>query len=230
MGCAAAAAGQRLATPLGVRPPSPRPSGVSQRVNGHPVHGHERTHVKLHKRLMDFSSMALRKKSSGADQLHRSLGITYESVWLMPYRPREPMRAAGSCQRWAARRGGATASSSASTARCWADRLRVQAAPSGTRRSRRCRSPSTPTYVALQPRAVASRVWHERTHAPASLRRGPAHPAPHRHGGRRDASHRLKPAAWIVKRWHGKALRAKTADDVNVQRYTRCRWKMYRAA
>lgn len=52
----------------------------------------ERSHIPLHKWLMGFYLMGSSKKGFSAHQLHRSLGITYESAWFMAHRIREAMR------------------------------------------------------------------------------------------------------------------------------------------
>jgi transposase-like protein len=51
----------------------------------------ERSHVALHKWLLAFRLMASSKKGISANQLHRSLGVTYKTAWFMAHRIREAM-------------------------------------------------------------------------------------------------------------------------------------------
>jgi transposase-like protein len=55
----------------------------------------ERSHIPLHKWVMAFYLMNASKKGISAHQLHRTLGITYQSAWFMCYRIREAMRSGG---------------------------------------------------------------------------------------------------------------------------------------
>jgi transposase-like protein len=51
----------------------------------------ERSHIALHKWLLAFRLMASSKKGMSANQLHRSLGVTYKTAWFMAHRIREAM-------------------------------------------------------------------------------------------------------------------------------------------
>jgi transposase-like protein len=55
----------------------------------------ERSHIALHKWLQAFHLMCSSKKGVSAHQLHRTLGIAYQSAWFMAHRIRECMRAGG---------------------------------------------------------------------------------------------------------------------------------------
>lgn len=55
----------------------------------------ERSKIALHKWMMGFYLMNASKKGISAHQLHRSLGITYQSAWFMCHRIREAMRDGG---------------------------------------------------------------------------------------------------------------------------------------
>lgn len=55
----------------------------------------ERSKIPLHKWMMGFYLMNASKKGISAHQLHRSLGITYQSAWFMCHRIREAMRDGG---------------------------------------------------------------------------------------------------------------------------------------
>jgi hypothetical protein len=55
----------------------------------------ERSKIPLHKWMMGFYLMSASKKGISAHQLHRSLGITYQSAWFMCHRIREAMRDGG---------------------------------------------------------------------------------------------------------------------------------------
>lgn len=55
----------------------------------------ERSRIPLHKWLMGFYLMCASKKGVNAHQLHRALGITYQSAWFMAHRIREAMRDGG---------------------------------------------------------------------------------------------------------------------------------------
>jgi hypothetical protein len=55
----------------------------------------ERSRIPLHKWMMAFYLMNASKKGVSAHQLHRSLGITYQSAWFMAHRIREAMRDGG---------------------------------------------------------------------------------------------------------------------------------------
>jgi transposase-like protein len=52
----------------------------------------ERSKIPLNKWLMAMHLMASSKKGYSAHQLHRTLGITYQSAWFMAHRIREAMR------------------------------------------------------------------------------------------------------------------------------------------
>ena len=55
----------------------------------------ERSHIPITKWLMGFYLMGSSKKGISAHQLHRSLGIKYQSAWFMAHRIREAMRDGG---------------------------------------------------------------------------------------------------------------------------------------
>ena len=55
----------------------------------------ERSKVPLHKWMAAFYLMNASKKGVSAHQLHRALGITYQSAWFMCHRIREAMRDGG---------------------------------------------------------------------------------------------------------------------------------------
>lgn len=55
----------------------------------------ERSHIPIAKWLMAFYLMGSSKKGISAHQLHRSLGIKYQSAWFMAHRIREAMRDGG---------------------------------------------------------------------------------------------------------------------------------------
>ncbi len=55
----------------------------------------ERSKIPLHKWMMGFYLMCASKKGISAHQLHRALGITYQSAWFMCHRIREAMRDGG---------------------------------------------------------------------------------------------------------------------------------------
>jgi transposase-like protein len=55
----------------------------------------ERSKIALHKWLQAFHLMCSSKKGVSAHQLHRTLGLSYESAWFMAHRIREAMRAGG---------------------------------------------------------------------------------------------------------------------------------------
>jgi transposase-like protein len=55
----------------------------------------ERSHIPLHKWMIGFYLMNASKKGVSAHQLHRTLGIKYQSAWFMCHRIREAMRAGG---------------------------------------------------------------------------------------------------------------------------------------
>jgi transposase-like protein len=55
----------------------------------------ERSHIPLHKWLIGFFLMNSSKKGISAHQLHRTLGIRYQSAWFMCHRIREAMRSGG---------------------------------------------------------------------------------------------------------------------------------------
>ena len=55
----------------------------------------ERSKIALHKWLQAFYLMSSSKKGMSAHQLHRTLGIRYESAWFMAHRIREAMRDGG---------------------------------------------------------------------------------------------------------------------------------------
>jgi transposase-like protein len=52
----------------------------------------ERSKVPLHKWMMAFYLMCASKKGVSAHQLHRALGITYQTAWFLAHRIREAMR------------------------------------------------------------------------------------------------------------------------------------------
>lgn len=55
----------------------------------------ERSKIPLHKWMMGFYLMCASKKGVSAHQLHRALGVTYQSAWFMCHRIREAMRDGG---------------------------------------------------------------------------------------------------------------------------------------
>jgi transposase-like protein len=55
----------------------------------------ERSHIPLHKWMIGFYLMNSSKKGVSAHQLHRTLGIKYQSAWFMCHRIREAMRSGG---------------------------------------------------------------------------------------------------------------------------------------
>lgn len=55
----------------------------------------ERSKIPLHKWIMAFYLMNASKKGMSSHQLHRALGITYQSAWFMCHRIREAMRDGG---------------------------------------------------------------------------------------------------------------------------------------
>jgi transposase-like protein len=55
----------------------------------------ERSHIPLHKWLIGFYLMNSSKKGISAHQLHRTLGLRYQSAWFMCHRIREAMRSGG---------------------------------------------------------------------------------------------------------------------------------------
>jgi transposase-like protein len=55
----------------------------------------ERSKIPLHKWLQAFHLMCSSKKGVSAHQLHRTLGMGYETAWFMAHRIREAMRAGG---------------------------------------------------------------------------------------------------------------------------------------
>jgi transposase-like protein len=55
----------------------------------------ERSKIPLHKWMMGFYLINASKKGVSAHQLHRALGITYQSAWFMMHRIREAMRDGG---------------------------------------------------------------------------------------------------------------------------------------
>jgi transposase-like protein len=55
----------------------------------------ERSKIPLHKWMMAFYLMNASKKGVSSHQLHRALGITYQSAWFMTHRIREAMRDGG---------------------------------------------------------------------------------------------------------------------------------------
>jgi transposase-like protein len=55
----------------------------------------ERSHIPLHKWVMAFYLINASKKGISAHQLHRTLGIRYQSAWFMCHRIREAMRKGG---------------------------------------------------------------------------------------------------------------------------------------
>jgi transposase-like protein len=54
----------------------------------------ERSHIPLNKWLYAMHALAAGKKGTSAHQLHRELGISYQSAWFMCHRIREAMRPA----------------------------------------------------------------------------------------------------------------------------------------
>ena len=55
----------------------------------------ERSKVPLHKWMIAFYLMNASKKGISAHQLHRTLGVTYQTAWFMCHRIREAMRDGG---------------------------------------------------------------------------------------------------------------------------------------
>jgi transposase-like protein len=55
----------------------------------------ERSRIPLHKWLAAFHMMTSSKKGVSAHQIHRTLGITYQSAWFLAHRIREAMRDGG---------------------------------------------------------------------------------------------------------------------------------------
>lgn len=55
----------------------------------------ERSKIALHKWVMAMHLMSASKKGMSAHQLHRMLGITYQSAWFLAHRIREAMREEG---------------------------------------------------------------------------------------------------------------------------------------
>jgi transposase-like protein len=55
----------------------------------------ERSKIPLHKWMMAFYLMCASKNGVSAHQLHRALGLTYQSAWFMAHRIREAMRDGG---------------------------------------------------------------------------------------------------------------------------------------
>ena len=55
----------------------------------------ERSKIPLHKWMMAFYLLNASKKGVSSHQLHRALGITYQSAWFMTHRIREAMRDGG---------------------------------------------------------------------------------------------------------------------------------------
>lgn len=55
----------------------------------------ERSKIPLHKWMMGFYLMSASKKGISAHQLHRALGVTYQTAWFMCHRIREAMRDGG---------------------------------------------------------------------------------------------------------------------------------------
>lgn len=55
----------------------------------------ERSKIALHKWMMGFYLMNASKKGVSAHQLHRALGITYQTAWFMAHRIREAMKDGG---------------------------------------------------------------------------------------------------------------------------------------
>src|SRR5580692_2417339 len=52
----------------------------------------ERSKIPLHKWMMAFYLLNASKKGVSSHQLHRALGITYQSAWFMTHHIREAMR------------------------------------------------------------------------------------------------------------------------------------------
>src|SRR5215210_8028653 len=52
----------------------------------------ERSHIPLNKWLLAMHLMTASKKGMSAHQLHRMLGVTYQSAWFMAHRLREAMK------------------------------------------------------------------------------------------------------------------------------------------
>jgi transposase-like protein len=55
----------------------------------------ESSHIPLTKWMMGFYMMSASKKGVSSHQLHRALGVTYQTAWFMTHRIREAMRAGG---------------------------------------------------------------------------------------------------------------------------------------
>ncbi len=55
----------------------------------------ERSKIPLNKWMMGFYLMCASKKGISAHQLHRSLGVTYQSAWFLCHRIREAMKDGG---------------------------------------------------------------------------------------------------------------------------------------
>ena len=55
----------------------------------------ERSKIALHKWMMGFYLMNASKKGIQRHQLHRALGVTYQTAWFMCHRIREAMRDGG---------------------------------------------------------------------------------------------------------------------------------------
>jgi transposase-like protein len=55
----------------------------------------ESSHIPLTKWMMGFYMMSSSKKGVSSHQLHRALGVTYQTAWFMTHRIREAMRAGG---------------------------------------------------------------------------------------------------------------------------------------
>ena len=60
----------------------------------------ERSQIALHKWLMAFTFMNASKKGVSSHQLHRMLGVTYQSAWFMSHRIREAMRDTATLSAW----------------------------------------------------------------------------------------------------------------------------------
>jgi transposase-like protein len=61
----------------------------------------ERSHIPLHEWLLAFRLMSSSKKGVLANQIHRTLGITYKSAWFLLHRIREAIRMMA--HRWVAK-------------------------------------------------------------------------------------------------------------------------------
>jgi transposase-like protein len=55
----------------------------------------ESSHIPLTKWMMGFYMMSASKKGVSSHQMHRALGVTYQTAWFMTHRIREAMRAGG---------------------------------------------------------------------------------------------------------------------------------------